>query len=379
MGYFAVLAAPDGPSFSPVKCHVNLWALAGAAPGRRLWYLDVGLDIQAHDVPLTAIQLLLPVDIEVGGHADLFDALSSQDVLELVFGGPVDLSTDRAADVQRLRGAGIDLECARIDAPNVEYHNILDRHSSLITVPLQRPVPPAERRYVRMRFRVFGMGPTWRWRGPLLARTGGRLDLRVSDVRESRSAVGERMLRDRVLPIDNLFVFVMLPNWLRPALANPDLAYVRTLESGAWTEYLKGAPHLGRADGLVVHYWKHVSPARDGTGTGTPPGAITADNPFRGFLDVERPSAAHGWWFYARVAIAVLIALLAAGPGLDLVRDVDLPSPSLSWFKLLVGTTVVGIVAAIALLTHQIQTRARRIRLIIRTVERWVLARVGHS
>lgn len=392
MGYFAVLSLPDGPSFRVCRCHLNLWSLAGAVPGRRLWYLDIGLHLEAPEQAasvdesawnpsaqattskeLTAFQLRLPVDVETGGEKDLFDALSSHDIAELVFGGPVTLANDPAADVQRLIFADGELVCARVDDRKIERADDgADPYTTIVTVPLQRPVPPGESRYFRVRFRVYRPGPTWQWRGPWLARTGGRLDLRVADVRESRWAADERVLRDRVLPIEALNVFVMLPRWLKASLAHPDLAYVRTLEAGAWTRYLQGAPHLGAPARLTVHYWKYA--ARPDAAERT---AVTKDKPFRVFLETERHSPFYGWWGYLRITLGVLLALVLAGPGLDLARDVDLPDPSTSWVKWLLGGSLVAVFGALIAGAKLVRSRFRVPRMMLRAAERGVLGRFG--
>lgn len=393
VGYFAVLSAPDGPAFRVRRCHLNLWSLATLLPGRRHWYLDVGVHIEAlppvapADDPaglppspaapsnaVTAFHLRLPVDVETGGEKDLYETLSSQDIAELVFGGPVTLTTDPAVAVQRLSFADGDLVCARIDDGHVvRADDGADPYTTIVTVPLQRPVQPGESRYFRMRFRVYRPGPTWRWRGPWLARTGGRLDLRVNDVRESRSAAAERVLRERVLPIEALNVFVVLPRWLKPTLANPDLAYVRTLEAGAWTSYLHGAPHVGKPDRLTVHYWKHS--ARPDVPADT--AAVTNDKPFRVFLETERHSPFYGWWGYLRIALGVLLALAIVGPGLQAARAVDLPDPSTSWITWVAGSTLLAVIGAIAFGTKLVQTRFRAPRLFLRATERWLLGRVA--
>lgn len=388
MGYFAVLSAPDGPTFRVRACHLNLWSLGSAIPSRRLWYLDVGVHIEAPaamapaadpgaqraPAALTAFQLRLPIDVESGGENDLYDALSSRDTAELVFGGPVDVFSDRDTDVQRLVFSDGDLTGARVDERKiVRGEDGSDPYTSIVTVPLQRPVPPGESRYFRVRFRVYRPGPTWRWRGPWLARTGGRLDLRVADVRESRFAQEERALRDRVLPIEALNVFVMLPRWLKTTLSYPGLTYVRTLEAGAWTSYLGGAPHVGAPARLTVHYWKHAARPDGSPATA----AVTKDKPFRVFLEAERHSPFYGWWGYLRIALGVLLALALAGPGLDAARAVDLPAPSISWVKWLLGSTALAVFAAVAFGARLARTRFRSARIFLRAAERWLLGRVA--
>src|SRR5262245_18781766 len=100
MGWFAVLqpdAVGGSGTVSIPRCHINLWVLPGLWPGRKLFYFDVGLEIEATSSPVSSIGLVLPFEAEKHTwhkhrrqHViDLHAQVIRTEVAELIFGGPV--------------------------------------------------------------------------------------------------------------------------------------------------------------------------------------------------------------------------------------------------------------------------------------------------
>lgn len=271
MGYFAVLW-PESTRGRPAdipgirRCHINLWSLSSLIPGRRLFYFDVGLELVAGAGPITEVELLLPFRVEEGpwkGRArndktaqDLYDMISTSPAAELVFGGPVRIEQKDSGTSLRIGDYPALLQLARVNSAGVHQVDTGDQRedSSHYTVPLSTPIPPQQARYVRMRWRVFGSGPLWSWKR---SRGGAMFDFRVYDVRESRFAESEKPLRERMIPIDEINVFLIAPAKYQVTTTSPQSKYLRLLEAGAWRQYLRGTAYLWLRGAMVVYYWRH--------------------------------------------------------------------------------------------------------------------------
>jgi hypothetical protein len=353
MGYFAVLRASDETQSRVRRCHLNLWALPGLWPGRRLLYLDVGLDILAvGNTDVNRFDLLLPFGVETakwpeGDHVaqDLYDVLCTDDVAELVFGGPVRQLGESDQRVLRVSDYTDDLTLIRLNVDGVkpaqDYTARSD--SSLYTVELQRPIPVGQSRYVRMRWRVLEPGQLWVKR----RRTGGvRIDFRVCDVRESAFVDRERRLRPKICEIEKINFFLMAPPRLQPGAYSPQFTYLRVLEPGAWRTYLGGMSYFRKNSGFLVYYWKRTSSPdvqskRANSALGGRP--ITAENPFRVFLDLHQAPTL-GRWQVLRVFIGVLLAIGAINI-VDFLPPVDKFTPHLSSGALIAVLSFLGVSA----------------------------------
>ena len=64
MGYFALLGESEDSVPKVVRAHINLWSLPSLIPGRRLFYFDVGVELEAGETALTNLQMLLPFRVE---------------------------------------------------------------------------------------------------------------------------------------------------------------------------------------------------------------------------------------------------------------------------------------------------------------------------
>jgi hypothetical protein len=394
VGYFAVLQADavvGASNRAPLgraeaisgirRCHINLWSLTSVIPGRRLFYFDVGLELIAGTEPVTSFEMLLPFQVEEGrwkGRAstdiaaqDLYDTMSTRPAAELVFGGPVRLEDDHGVTTLGIGDYASPLRLARLNAGGIRRVESADQRedSSHYTVPLEMPVPAGEARYIRMRWRVFGAGPLWTWKRA----TGGALfDFRVYDVRESRFAESERPLRARMIPIDEINVFLIAPAKYQVATTSPQWKYLRVLEADAWRHYLRGAAYLWLRGAMVVYHWRHKNETNEATPT-APKHTVNPDNPFRVFADLSAPSARSWWHEVTRLAlaVAVLAAVVRISSGGYDVRH-------LPWTTILSFFGLATVLAAISWFERLQKLIARRFlgpRMHLRKLERAVIGK----
>src|SRR5205807_340885 len=129
-------------------------------------------------------------------------------------------------------------------------------------------------------------------RGLVFKRIGAKVDFRVCDVRETSTTLGSE--EASILPIEDLYVFVVAPLSLQARSFSPALRYTRVLEGTAWARYLASAITPRPSAKLVVYYWRAAPPSSP---QGTLPGSaavgdhrlsINPLNPFRAFLDLSR-------------------------------------------------------------------------------------------
>ncbi|MFC8190364.1 hypothetical protein ACFUMH_01740 [Cellulomonas sp. NPDC057328] len=382
MGYFAVLA-PQGASKDQLprvsKCHLNLWSLPGLG-SRRLLYFDVGVELATAGLAISDFRLLLPFRIEEGKWPDgtsvvqdLQSHVVDQDTAELVFGGPVRIEQSAGAVAIYVGDYAEPVNVVRVNASQCEVSEDLKSRedSTLVRVVLQQPVGPNSRAYVRLRFRVFGSAPLWRWSR---SSGGAEVDFRLYDVRESSFAEQERHLRDVMLEVDVLNIFVMAPSRLVVAARSPEFRYVRRLETGAWLKYLKGATFRGSGDRIAVYYWRHRRKTEeDGQAKN---GATNPDNPFRILLSLHRPQA-RSW--YSLALLNFVGVMLAWGAvrlgGWVLASDIHLDLASLKGVLVFVfGASLASVIAAYERLRGWASGRFIRPRSTFRRAERWILS-----
>jgi hypothetical protein len=409
MGWFAVLqpdAVESSGTVSIPRCHINFWALPGLWPGRRLFYFDLGLEVTAKSTAVSTIGLVLPFEAEK--HTwhrgrrqfvlDLHDQVVRSEIAELIFGGPVGLSSE--GQQHRITMADQDdFLPARLKASSVELrqHDLTPRADlSVWKVPLLQEVPPGETRYIRTRWSVYRPGTLWEWKYSGLARSGAQVDLRIADARESENVDAERGLWHHVAPIETLNVFFIAPPKFRPRVASPALHYIRTLEAGAWRDYLTGAAWRGRTTGLLVNYWRYpsssgqtaplVAEVDDSAETRRADSSqIDIDNPFRAFLDLSRDTAAPPWLLSLRTIVSVLLAfamLEAWRESRDQVRWVEQWLQEIRPWQIItfvLGAALIPMLTSAAKVWSWISDRGRKTRLVVRRVEHWLLSKLGAS
>jgi hypothetical protein len=403
VGWFGVLADTARPEdfFRVSSCHLNWWALPTLAPGRRLFLLDIGLHVSAPPAKeLPAITLVLPVDLESvrwdGAETmwvqDLYDALHQRDICSQVFGERVEIhDTDNGYRVDFPGGSRLDIvrilaaQAGRLNGSTTSRPDL-----SIWTIPLESPIPAGASRYVRFRVSVFTAGTVWRWKTVWFGKSGAQIDFRLADVREAMREERERQYWARVVPIEQLNVFFMVPPAFQARVASPALHYVRLLEAGQWGAYLRGARYRAPVRGLRVHYWRHPTGAppasslvqsttpdiaTTGVGTATKQQSpITIDDPFRIFLDLSRDIAIPASVSMLRTVLAVIIAIVIFHVCTHLV-PIHLSWPRhfstiLTW---ILGSSVIAVFGALAKYWRIIISRFRTARLVLRRVERGFL------
>ncbi len=276
VAYFSLLEPDDSAdgNFDAKHCHLNVWSLPGAF-GHRPMVFDVGiLFTPTGPDPLKAITLVVP--IRVVRTIDLSRDVVAADNGRLIFGRHYKSSTPTSIE---LDGSGAIPVVGVGPSPTVEVDGAL----SLVRIQLGTGVPESgSSAYLRMRFVADSARPMWRWRWVIGRRNGALVDLRVHDPREGGSDPHFRAdLQGRDKPIGKLDAFFMLPERFQVSGQNPELEYTRTLEGDRWVNYLHRSPYgTVRKEPILVHRWKRY-------GEGTDPG-VAADNPFRGYLQLNR-------------------------------------------------------------------------------------------
>lgn len=403
MGWFGVLAESTRPedAFTVAGCHLNWWVLPTLIPGRRLFLLDVGLHVRAPAArDLSRLILALPFDAEqirwegkqVTWAQDLFDVMRQSEVCHQVFGGPVQLHDTHDGYRVEFSG-GSNLEFVRVLVGNIGPLDDEGRRRpdlSLWELPLESPIPQGSSRYLRFRISVFRAGKVWRWKRVWFGKSGAQIDLRISDVREALREERERLYWPRVMPIEQVNVFFIVPDEFQATVASPPLHYVRLLEAGQWGSYLRGARYRPPVRGLRVHYWRHPAeasypPSSSVPGSSnlkTPAGSslsrallpITIDDPFRVFLDLSRDIATPSWVAILRTILAVLvgIGIFRLAPALrSLGESYTVHAPTI--LKWALGSSATAIVAALAMYKRIFTSRFRQTRLLLRRIERALL------
>lgn len=372
MGYFALLGDSEGSAPRVIRLHLNLWSLPSLIPGRRLFYFDVGAEIEATSEPVKSVQMLLPFRVEEGRWPDgttvaqdLYPVVTDNEVAELIFGGPVAHNSDSRGARLEIGDYGDELAIRRIQPAGVTRDEVYEPRadSSLYHVPFASPIGAGQRAYIRVRWRVFGASPLWRWKR---LSGGARVDLRVCDVRESRFADVDRHLRSRILVVDEVNIFVMASPRLQLVARSPEPRHVRILEPRAWRRYLEGAAHFGRPNGLLVYYWRHAE-------RGKP---VTIDSPFRVFSDFNRTNSSRWWMTVLQVVLGVSLTL-ALFKGSQVADPLSTRLAEVKWdtiLKVMFGTTVLSALMAVDRIRTWASSRFLAPRRALRTLERRILS-----
>jgi len=311
MGFFAVVREQDQP-FEVELCHLNLWSLAGLF--RRAFFWDVGLQLKADDNnKLSKFSLALPFSTEPGGMKDLSASLKSPEVSELIFGTSVSIS---GSEIKYTKEDGIfDLVLGQISETESDREKKRSGTTfSYWNLILAEPIPPGQRRYIRVRFEVYNLGRTWIWK-PF--KSGAIIDLRVADLRETISLQPWNDLKSRIIPVADLYLFVIAPSWLQHASSSPSLKYMRLLEGRVWENYLGRKTDFFRLEKMVIYYWRRGSAKTLGNAleTNTSGKEVKTDtvSPFRAFLDLDKTNVISAAGNLVLTVLAVFFAALIAG------------------------------------------------------------------
>ena len=300
MGFCAVIRTTPGDDFTVAECHINLWSLAGIFKRRR-FFLDVGLRLRAGDKEVSAIELALPLGIygkEAHGLEDLYDLMLDTNVSQLIFGGHVEV--DREKSRLRYDSSTLgprEIELAALDLPSCKRNSgYSGKEFSYWLLQLNAPIRREPDTYLRVRFKVRNLGRTWIWKKSGLARNGALLDLRVTDLRESYVETEWRPSPDKLVPIDNLRLFVIAPSWLQLRAVSPPYHYMRLFEGRVWEKYLKRAVDLRRREKLVIYQWRNKQEV-----------AVSPANPFHAFIDFSQEFGLFRLGNHIRTALLVVL------------------------------------------------------------------------
>lgn len=403
VGWFGVLAdtSQNEDRFSITACHLNWWTLPTILPGRRLFFLDIGLHVNAPaQKELQAVTVVLPVDVESvrwrgSGPTwtqDLSDILRLKDICSQVFGERVSVhDTPTGYRIEFTSGSHLDVvRTLAGQAIGLDESGSSRRDLSIWRIPLESAIPAGESRYVRFRVSVFTAGTVWRWKRVWLGKSGAQIDLRVSDVREAMQDERERQYWSRVMPIEQLNVFFILPSAFQARVVSPALHYVRLLEAGQWGAYLAGIRYRAPVHSLRVHYWRHPAAtpvpaslqpssassvgAPSASSASTQQALVTIDEPFRMFLDLSRDVATPIWVSVLRTVISVIAGILIIRLG-GYLTSIRLPShihirTLVLW---IVGGSLITILGALGTYLRVLKGRFRTARLMLRRLERSLL------
>lgn len=306
------------------------------------FYFDVGVKFTPSGLPVDRIRILLPFRTEKNGMWDLSDAMRHPDVSRLVFGEPVDVSS---GGVLTYRDQQLHLISVTAENPPI-VAGAHPRAESLWNLKLSPAPTQIQDYYARFRFLVRDPRPAWQWkRGLIFKRVGAKIDLRVSDVRETSSTLGTEELN--ILPIDDLYVFAIAPWSLQARAISPALKYMRVLEGTKWARYLESAIPPLPSTKMVVYYWRTGASSQENA-TPSRPTVTTTLSPFRAFLDLSHE-------YGPTVLLNQVLALIIVVIGVSIASDVL--SGSVSGAKWL-GTVaielwpiVIGIAAFLGLST----------------------------
>lgn len=374
MGYFAVLKSSDTDQFTIGRCHLNVWVVSGLVPGRHLLYFDVGVEVQASGSnPVSSFQLLLPFRVEVGMARDafitcqdLFPNIVEQSTAELIFGGPVSVTTagPNGRDYQLTSTTAPPLTVARMDVTRAKAVDDFkeDDDCSLYELYPQAPVAAGEAKYFRMRFRVFQTEPLW---NPKHYLGGVVVDLRMCDVRESRHVDHEAQLRPRIVEIQRSDIFLMAPENYQLAHCSPETKYIRVLEPYAWRAYLAGAAFRPGPTRYLVYSWRSRADAR---GNDVP---IDQDAPYRVFADFNRSRFSSTWSSIIGIILAAALLLGCVKLGQFCLSEYRAHHIRVTALLTIFGlTTLAGVTGLLKRVVNWAVTRAIGPRRYIRFAER---------
>jgi hypothetical protein len=297
MGFFAILSESETADFEVIHCHLNLWSLGGILKHRN-FYWDVGLRLRATGAKeLSKFSLALPFGTEDVDIEDLKKLMMDQSILELIFGGPVTIGgtpdgpTIIYDELDPVQIVAIDGASSSRDAKR-SVHDF-----SVWNLTLATQVRPGQEAYMRLRFKIRHHGRAWQWKRSLFAKYGALVDLRVADVRETWNVRDGEALKKKIVPIQNIYLFLIAPTWLQSRQVSPPTKYLRLLEGRAWKPYVGNASDIQMGK-LLVYYWKNKDDV------------VSKDNPFRAFLDLHREYGPSAWRNHFRTLLLVLIPFL---------------------------------------------------------------------
>jgi hypothetical protein len=299
------------------KLDINIWLLPSVV-GTNTVYCDIGLKLKPDESHTTAenmsLSLGLPFLID-GPPQDLTKLFYSSNstshnrtIANAVFGNSALPYGDK--DTRYDDGDGVIVFSS---VKRVDEKDILDSKEhvySIVPIIVTNMAGVNEANYVRLRFRVRQSRRLWKWHRVSGRRKFSVSDMRVNEFRENPSVEGHPELASQALDIRAVHCLAIFSSKLRIAQINPQPRYIRVLERSIWETYLGRSASKRGGEIFVITYWRQtLDPKEDPTQF-----AVTADRPFRAYLDVERRVLQFGW---QTLLVATLTALMLIGLQLE--------------------------------------------------------------
>jgi hypothetical protein len=307
MGFFAVSSVGSQTPFEIEACHLSFWVLA--KPWYRLFRyhfcFDVGLRFKSQE-PLRRIRFVIPFDSANAKASDLSAVVLDPDFSPLIFGKPVSVANGYVTYDGPLDGQ--DTISDRVIAISPEHstpEQTLENNSgfSVWTVELEEPTRKNELTYIRFRIPAENPWRIWASKGWGLAKRGIVVDFRISDIREFLLLGHGKLESTHLVPIKQLFLFLVVPSYFVPNHFSPDLHYSRLLEPRVWKNYLSNSWSYAEEAKFSIHQWRKTSGPE-----------ITVESPFRAYMDLSREFGKEVFFYYGgAIIIAPLLIHLIEG------------------------------------------------------------------
>jgi hypothetical protein len=266
---FAILD-PDPQKINVRRVHLNVWIVpAPLHPDRYQIYFDVGIEFTVREAGDFEVELMLPMYGAKIVTEDLSSRLLDANLASLIFSDHVVVDTGSSSlTIKGEKTSKMVLVTSKATRcnDNDDAKHRLSRWKFL----LQR-CTVGQSLYARHRFATYLPDTMVQVNGPLRSRLG--VDIRVDEGREAMSAEPMKWASANVVPIADLYVFVIWPSYLAQASNSPPFKYVRALEQNAWGEYLSNRGK-GKRRPALVSYWRKTGP-------------VTSEEPFRAHLVLQ--------------------------------------------------------------------------------------------
>ena len=298
MGFFAVSSLGIETAFTIEACHISLWVLP------KPWYqlfgnnfcFDVGLRFRSES-PLRPIRIVLPFDFRQSQVSDLSAIVLDQDFSPLIFGKPVQVADNHITyDAPKEGEDKISDKVIPISTDNssAEEASSAGTGFSIWTIELAEPTKSSEWTYIRFRSQQFVASLGLERLGARKTRSRSRL----SNFRHSRIAsLGHgKSESEHLVPIKQLFLFLVAPSYFVPSHFSPNLHYSRLLEPKVWEKYLSGFESHTDGAKFSIHQWRHTKEPE-----------ISVDYPFRAYMDLSREFGREVFLFYVLAIVTLPI------------------------------------------------------------------------
>jgi hypothetical protein len=177
---------------------------------------------------------------------------------------------------------------------------------SIWTIELKEPTRGNELTYVRFRIPAKNPWRVWASKGWGLAKRGIVVDFRISDIRESLLLGHGKSEAAHLIPIRQLFLFLVVPSYFVPNHSSPRLHYSRLLEPRVWKSYLANFSSNDEEAKFSIHQWRKTTGPE-----------ISVEEPYRAYMDLSREFGREVFLYYGAAIIMapLLVHLIEAAAG----------------------------------------------------------------